>query len=134
FMIAELFHFRLPKADSARKYLERVVADTATAEDSIYTRRALYALAWMETEGFTEKDGRRSVTNPARGQELYRAVLARYPATEWAKAAERNLGLPSTVRTPHDSARTLLLEAERRRFAGEPFARVRQAYQDVVTR
>lgn len=134
FMIAELFHFRLPKADSARKYLERVVADTATAEDSVYTRRALYALAWVEAEGIAGEEGSRSPPHPARAQELYRTILARYPATEWAKAAELNLGLPSTVRTPHDSARALLLEAERRRFAGEPYARVRQGYQDVVTR
>lgn len=134
FMIAELFHFRLPQPDSARKFLERIVADTAVAEDSLYTRRALYALAWIEAEGIVREDGTRTPVNPARAQELYRAVLARYPATEWAKAAEINLGLPSSVKTPDDSARALLLEAERRRFAGEPLPRVKQGYQEVVTR
>src|SRR5690606_25696120 len=57
FMIAELFHFRLFKPDSARRFLERIVADTAQGgEDSVYTRRALYALAWLEAEGFTAPD------------------------------------------------------------------------------
>src|SRR5690606_35901912 len=44
FMIAELFHVRLPRPDSARKYLREIVADTV--EDTAYTKRALYALAW----------------------------------------------------------------------------------------
>ena len=75
-----------------------------------------------------------SPPDPARGQELYRAVIARYPATEWAKAAARNLGLPVVIQTPDDSARMLLVEAERRRFAGEGLARVKPAYEAVVAR
>lgn len=137
FMIAELFQFRLTKPDSAHRFLERIVADTTRdGEDSLYTRRALYALAALEADGVTAPDGTvLRAPDPARGAELYRAVIARYPATEWAKAAERNLGLPPTVKTPHDSARILLVEAERRRFAGEDFnARVKPAYEAVVAR
>ncbi len=137
FMMAEVFQFQLSRPDSARVYLERIVADTAgTGEDSVFTRRALYALAALESDGVTAPDGTvLRAPNPARGAQLYRTVIARYPATEWAKAAERNLGLPPTVKTPHDSARALLVEAERRRFAGEDLvARVRPAYEAVVTR
>lgn len=135
FMMAEVFQFQLFRPDSAHAYLERIVADTAGAgEDSVYTRRALYALAAMESDGVTAPDGTvLRAPDPARGAQLYRTVIARYPATEWAKAAERNLGLPPTVKTPHDSARALLVEAERRRFAGEDLgARVRPAYEAVI--
>jgi TolA-binding protein len=108
FLIAELFHFRLPKPDSARVYLNRIVADTV--EDTIYSRRAYYALAYIEENSFHDK---------ARADSLYRAIMARYPATEWAKQAEKNLGLPATVETPDDKAHALFLQAERLRIAGE---------------
>lgn len=137
FMMAELFQFQLTKPDSAHRFLERIVADTTgDGEDSVYTRRALFALAAMESDGVTAPDGTvLRAPDAARGAQLYRTVIARYPATEWAKAAERNLGLPPTVKTPHDSARILLVEAERRRFAGEDLnARVKPAYEAVITR
>lgn len=122
FLIAELFHFRIPKPDSAHLFLNRIVADTL--EDSVYTRRAIYALAWLEEERYHNK---------TRADSLYRVLLARYPATEWAKQAEKNLGLPSTVLTTDDRAHLQFLEAERRRLAGEDLkARVWPAYQAVA--
>jgi|GEM_PF-1657996 len=147
FMIAELFHFRLGDLrhapDSTRKFLARIVADTAGArEDSLYTRRAFYALAWLEQEGPAASSPPRSgaagssfTGDKARADALYRALMARYPATEWAKAAERNLGLPPSVKTPDDSARALFLQAEAKSFAGEDlFKSVVPAYRAVVTK
>jgi hypothetical protein len=121
FTIAEIFQFELERSDSARVHLEAIVADTL--EDTAHTRRAYYALAWLEGEAGQK----------ARSDSLYQVILKRYPETEWAKQAERNLGLPSTVQTPNDKAHALFLEAERLRFAGENLnTRVIPAYREVV--
>lgn len=124
FLIAELYHFRLPKPDSARRYLRRVT--DSPYEDSTYTRRALYALAWLEEQDFAADGGK------ARADSLYRALLERYPETEWAKVAEQNLGLPATTRTPGDRADSLFREVEQRMLAGEAPAKVMPAYRAVV--
>jgi tetratricopeptide (TPR) repeat protein len=122
FTIAEIFWFDLQRADSARVHLNRIVSDTA--EDSVHTRRAFYALAYLEEER----------GDKARADSLYAVLMARYPGTEWAKQAEKNRGMPPTVQTIEDKAHILFLEAERRRFAGEPVAsRVIPAYREVVT-
>ncbi len=120
FMIAELFHFRLPRIDSARVHLERIVA--SPVEDTAYSKRAFFALAWLEEEA----------GNSARADSLYRVMLARWPGTEWAKRAEIELGLPSTVRTADDKARDLFLAAEALMVAGAPPARVAPAYRRVI--
>ncbi|MCD6023279.1 MAG: hypothetical protein K0Q91_195 [Fibrobacteria bacterium] len=121
FTIAEIYLFDLGRSDSARRHLDRIVADTA--EDSVHTRRAFYALAWLEEEA----------GNKARADSLYGVLMKRYPGTEWAKQAEKNLGMPPTVQTLEDKAHLLFLEAERRRFAGEDIAtRVIPAYREVA--
>ncbi len=120
FMIAELFQFRLPRPDSARVHLERIV--NSPVEDTAYTRRAFFALAWLESEA----------GNSARAESLYRVVLERWPGTEWAQRAESELGLPPTVRTVDDKARELFLAAEARLIAGDPPARVAPAYRRVI--
>jgi tetratricopeptide (TPR) repeat protein len=126
FMIAELFHFRLPKPDSARVHLNHIVSDTV--EDSVYSRRAFYALAYIEEN----LPGNLAGGKP-RADSLYRVILARYPETEWAKQAEKNLGLPATVQTQDDKAHALFLAAEQKRLAGEDAAtRVIPAYRQVV--
>lgn len=123
-MIAELFLYDLGKPDSARVHLNRVVGDTL--EDSAHTRRALYALAWVEREHFGNK---------ARADSLYREILEHYPDTEWAKQAERHLGRASSVRTNEDKARALFLDAERERFEnGSPPSRAVPLYRQVAER
>jgi outer membrane protein assembly factor BamD (BamD/ComL family) len=121
FLIAELFHFRLPKPDSARVHLNRIVADTL--EDSLYSRRAFYALAWLEKNEFDNK---------GRADSLYRVLMVRYPATEWAKQAEINLGLPSTVQTSDDKAHRLFLTAEERRLKAEEAGAVQKPGPAIV--
>jgi outer membrane protein assembly factor BamD (BamD/ComL family) len=121
-MIAEVFNFRFPRPDSARVHLERIVA--SPVEDTAYTKRAFYALAWLEREG--------TPGNPARADSLYRVILARWPGTEWAKQAEVDLGLPSTVKTRGDTAHAAFLAAESHRLGGEAPERVAPAYRAVA--
>jgi TolA-binding protein len=123
FALAEVFYFELDRPDSARAHLDAIAIAADTVEDSVYTRRGLYALAYIEENSFGDK---------ARAEVLYRAILARYPGTEWAKQSEKNLGLPSTVKTQSDLAHALFLEAENRRLAGEPPARVIPLYREIV--
>lgn len=107
FMIAELFLFRLEQVDSALLHLDRIVADPR--QDSSHSMRAAYARAFIQEEF----KGQKPVSDS-----LYRYVLEKYPNTDYAKQAERNLGMKPTVQTREDEAHKLFLEAEAARFAG----------------
>ncbi len=123
FMIAELFLFRLDNVDSALGRLDRIVEDPR--QDSVHSMRAAYARAFIQDEFKKSK--------PA-GDSLYRYVLEKYPNTEYAKQAERNLGLKPTVQTEEDIAHKLFLEAEALRFGGSDLAgEVIPAYARVVS-
>lgn len=122
FMIAELFLFRLETVDSALGHLDRIVEDPR--QDSTHTMRAAYARAFIQDEFKQSKPVSDS---------LYRYVLEKYPNTEYAKQAERNLGLKPSVQTDEDSAHKLFLEAEAIRFGGGDLgAAVIPAYAKVV--
>jgi outer membrane protein assembly factor BamD (BamD/ComL family) len=123
FMIAELFLFRLDNIDSALGRLDRIVEDPR--QDSNHTMRAAYARAFIQDE-FRKSKGA--------SDSLYRYVLEKYPNTEYAKQAERNLGMRPTVQTDEDAAHRLFLEAEAQRFAGADLAAtVIPAYARVVS-
>jgi tetratricopeptide (TPR) repeat protein len=123
FMIAELFLFRLDDVDSALAHLDRIVADPR--QDSSHSMRAAYARAFIQEEFKGKKTA---------GDSLYRYVLEKYPNTEYAKQAERNLGLKPTVQTREDEAHKLFLEAEAARFGGhDPKTEVIPAYAKVVS-
>lgn len=107
FMIAELFLFRLETVDSALSHLDRIVDDPR--QDTSHAMRAAYARAFIQDEF----KGAKPV-----GDSLYQYVLQKYPNTEYAKQAERNLGLKPTVQTREDQAHKLLLDAEAARFGG----------------
>jgi tetratricopeptide (TPR) repeat protein len=122
FMIAELFLFRLEQVDSALLYLDRIVDDPR--QDSAHSMRAAYARAFIQEEF----KGKKPI-----GDSLYRYVLEKYPNTDYAKQAERNLGLKPTVQTREDEAHELFLEAEAARFAGnDPKSVVIPAYAKVA--
>lgn len=122
FMIAELFLFRLDNIDSALGRLDRIVEDQRS--DSVHTMRAAYARAFIQDEFKKSKPS---------GDSLYRYVLERYPNTEYAKQAERNLGLKPTVQTEEDQAHKLFLEAEALRYGGSDLGTaVIPAYAKVV--
>lgn len=122
FMIAELFLFRLDNVDSALGRLDRIVLDPRM--DSGHTMRAAYARAFIQDEFKKSKE---------RGDSLYRYVLEKYPNTEYAKQAERNMGLKPSVLTDEDMAHKLFLEAEALRFSGaDLMGAVIPAYGKVV--
>ena len=122
FMIAELFLFRLDNVDSALKHLDRIVEDPK--QDSSHSMRAAYARAFIQGEFNHAK--------PV-GDSLYQIVMQKYPRTEYAKQAERNLGLKPAVQTDEDEAHKLFLEAEALRFGGSDLiTAVIPAYAKVV--
>jgi hypothetical protein len=122
FMMAELFLFRLDQVDSALVRLDRIVASPQT--DTAHTLRAAYARAFIQEEFLLDK---------AKSDSLYRFVLDSFPGTDWAKQAEKNLGLKPTVETREDQAHAKFLAAEELRFAGEDFqATVIPAYREVA--
>jgi TolA-binding protein len=121
FMIAELFLFRLDNVDSALNRLDRIVSDKR--EDSLHSLRAAYARAFIQEEFKKSK--------PA-GDSLYRYVMAKYPNTEYAKQAEKNIGDKPTVQTEEDKAHKLFLEAEAARFGGADLAAVVSGYRKVT--
>ncbi|MDB5105369.1 MAG: hypothetical protein JWP91_3058 [Fibrobacteres bacterium] len=107
FMIAELFLFRLETVDSALGHLDRIVEDPR--QDSSHSMRAAYARAFIQDEFKQSKPVSDS---------LYRYVLDKYPNTEYAKQAERNLGMKPSVQTEEDKAHKAFLDAEALRFGG----------------
>ncbi len=122
FMIAELFLFQLENLDSALSRLDFIVMDSTV--DSVFGVRAAYARAFIHEEFKDSKP---------RADSLYRFVLEKYPGTEYAKQAERNMGLKPTVETDEDKAHALFLEAEKLRFDGEDALGVAvPAYRRVV--
>jgi TolA-binding protein len=121
FMIAELFLFNLDEVDSALTRLDQIVQSPVS--DSVHTIRAAYARAYIHEE-FKK--------NKPKADSLYHYVLEKFPNTEWAKQAEKNLGLPPTVLTDEDRAHALFLDAENLRFAGEDVSsKVVPAYRKV---
>ncbi len=123
FMIAELFLFNLDNVDSALGHLDRIVKDPR--QDSNHSMRAAYARAFIQEEFKHSKPT---------GDSLYQFVLNKFPSTEYAKQAERNLGLKATVQTEEDLAHKIFLEAEALRFGGgDLIATVVPAYAKVVS-
>lgn len=101
FQIAELFLFRLDRADSALARLDSLAADTAP--DPAIRQRALYAKGFILANVMED-------TAAANG--IWRQVIEQWPNTDYAKQAQRILGLPVTAVTADDSAHAAFLAAE----------------------
>jgi hypothetical protein len=96
---SESFLLLLDQPDSSLALLSRVSADTAAPQ--AYRVKALYGSAYLW--GTAKADSVRS-------DSLYRQVVQLYPGTEFAKQAQRNLGLEVDQMTQEDrSARYLSL-------------------------
>jgi len=102
FDLAELYLLRLSNRDSAIAGYKRIGADTNAK--FAQRARASYALAWIADDGKPD-----SVTL---SESPWLAVVRDYPGTEFAKAAQRNAGLPVTTVTRSDSAEALYVQAE----------------------
>lgn len=110
FDLAELYLLRLDGRDSAVAGYRRVLADTAAKPAQ--KARASYALAWIADDAKKDSTASSSVNSMAGDENPWLAVAREFPGTEFAKAAQRNAGVPVTTVTPEDSAEALYRQAE----------------------
>lgn len=101
FKIAELFLFDLNQTDSALVILDSIIAQSTTRPE--LQVRAAYARAFI-TDEFKD--------DPKRTEELYQYVIDKFPNSQYAQQAQRNLGLEVTIQTNEDKARALFVKAE----------------------
>jgi len=125
FQIAELFLFKLSETDSALALLAKM---DSTLTDSALKMRALYTRAFIHDE--FKKDTSNSYP-------LYRAIIANYPQTDYAKQAQRNMGLQVDLKTEDDLARDAFLKAEEAWLAAQkiPIENIEEidlAYQNTI--
>ncbi|MFH0920977.1 MAG: tetratricopeptide repeat protein [Fibrobacterota bacterium] len=107
FRAAEIYLYGLSTADSALYHFQQILAISPEADTSAGLKavqmKALFASAWISA----------NLLNRAAGSDsLFREVLRLYPATEYAKGAERALGLAVTQRTHSDSVNLRFWQAE----------------------
>lgn len=98
--LATLFYTGLDIRDSARYWYERVLLDHPT---SVHAARALYTLTRIYQSD--------STVAPGKIDSLYRQIVERFPESEFATEARRQLGLPPR-RTEADPLRTSYSSAE----------------------
>ncbi len=110
FDLAELYLLRLDGRDSALAGYRRILADTAAKPAQ--RARASYALAWIADDAKKDTAASASVNSISGGENPWLGVARQFPGTEFAKAAQRNAGVPVTTVTPEDSAEALYRQAE----------------------
>jgi tetratricopeptide (TPR) repeat protein len=127
YKMGELFWLQLEEPDSALVYFEALTGDT-TAGDSLQVQ-ALYTSAWLTL--YMKKDS-------SRADSLFNVVIARSPASLYAKRSQAELGVPVTVKTREDSAHLAFLAAEKLFFddndalaASREFLKVAKKYPDL---
>jgi tetratricopeptide (TPR) repeat protein len=98
--LATLFHTGLDIRDSARYWYERVLLDHPT---SVHAARALYTLTRIYQSD--------STVPPGNIDSLFRQLVERFPESEFAAEARRQLGLPP-LRTEADPLRTSYAQGE----------------------
>lgn len=101
FQIAELFLFDLNQTDSALIILDSIV-EGSTNRPQI-RMRAAYARAFIQDE--FKKDTPTS-------DSLYQWIIQEFPQSQYAKQAQKNLGLEVTIQTNEDQAKSLFLKME----------------------
>ncbi|MDR2593240.1 MAG: outer membrane protein assembly factor BamD [Fibromonadaceae bacterium] len=100
FQIAELFLLKLSETDSALALLAKL---DSVLTDSVLKVRATYTRAFIYDE--FKKD-------TANAYPLYRAIIEKYPQTDYAKQAQANMGLQVSAKTREDLAHEAFLKAE----------------------
>jgi len=101
FRIGEVFWLGLEQPDSALKYYRSLAYDTSVRADSM--PKALFAAGWI---------ARNVLLDTTDGDSLLHALVLRYPASEYAKAAQQALDAEVTVTTRADSAHVAFSESE----------------------
>lgn len=101
FQASEAYLFLLDQVDSSLKLLKKISEDS-TADQNL-KMKSTYARAFLYESN--KKDTIQS-------DSLLRSIIQLYPGTEYAKQAQRNLGLEITEKTAEDSAWCYFLKAE----------------------
>lgn len=101
FQASEAYLFQLDQADSSLVLLKKISDDTTAQLD--LRMKALYAQAYLRETAKSDS---------ASSDSLLRSLIQKYPGTDYAKQAQRNLGQEVTQLTYQDSAHLLFLKAE----------------------
>lgn len=101
FQASEAYLFQLDQVDSSLSLLQKISQDSSAALQ--FRAKSIYAQAFLRES--VKKDSVRS-------DSLWRLLILQYPGTEYAKQAERNLGMDLIQVTAQDSAHRLYLKAE----------------------
>lgn len=123
YRIGEVFWLKLQEPDSALSHFDAVAHDTLS--DSLTVRKALFAGAWIS---------KHMKADSARSDSIFELILTRYPASMFAKRAQKELGMEVTIMTREDSAQQAFLAAEDLYFEeGDPKAAVNSYYRVART-
>lgn len=101
FQASEAYLFQLDQVDSSLSLLQRISDDSSASLN--FRAKSIYAQAFLRES--VKKDSVHS-------DSLWKLLISKYPGTEYAKQAERNLGLDLIQVTAQDSAHKLFLQAE----------------------
>ncbi|MFW5959535.1 MAG: tetratricopeptide repeat protein [Chitinivibrionales bacterium] len=110
----------MQEPDSAITYFRRISEDTAASEEM--QRKSLYAREWLLRYSFRDTTGADS---------LARVIIQRFPGTEFAKEAQRDMGVEVDVMTRRDSAMQLFRNAEDALFRGNNPVKAVNTYNSV---
>jgi len=126
FQIAELFLLKLSETDSALALLAKL---DSVLTDSVLKVRATYTRAFIYDE-FKQ--------DTAKAYPLYRAIIEKYPQTDYAKQAQANMGLQVSAKTREDLAHEAFLKAEEilvnsKKIPQEKIEEINIAYKTAIT-
>ena len=126
FGLAELFLVRLDQPDSAMAAYRRVAE---AFPESDLAPRALYAIACILERGSDKSE------ESEEPEEIFEALIKKYPDSEAAEAAKRKLGrTPSEDVSGEDPAEQAFLAAEKLRFSGGATQTVIARYKEIPKR
>jgi len=116
---------KLSEIDSALALLAKL---DSTLEDTTLKARAIYTSAFIYDE--FKKD-------TSKAYPLYRRLVENFPHLNYAKQAQANMGLQTTIKTRDDLARDAFLKAEEawlnaQKIPVENIAEVDAAYQNAI--
>ncbi len=101
YKIAELFKYELDVPDSAYYHYLELVKDSSA--DSEFVPKAISAAAMV---------ARDQMNDTLKADSLFKLLISRFPATELAKDAQKQLGVKVTIKTRQDSAYEEFCRAE----------------------
>jgi len=120
YKIAELFKYELDVPDSAYYHYLELSKDSSA--DSDYISRAISAAAFV---------ARDELKDTLRADSLFKLLISRFPATELAKDAQKQLGVKVTIKTRQDSAYEAFCRAEDLLYKNGDVKGAVQAYYNV---